>query len=72
MLERLCITWHGQVSAAVYLPIPTAHSAPLLQLSISKLDRLHASTQIAGKSAEPHKVAVDLNHWQKLSHPQTF
>lgn len=59
MLERLCITWHGWVSAAVYLPIATAHSASLLQLSITKLDRLHASTQIAGKSAEPHKAIAE-------------
>ena len=52
MLERLCITWHGWVSAAVYLPVPTARSAPLLHLSVAKLDRLYASVQIAGKSAD--------------------
>ena len=62
MLERLCITWHGWVSAAVYLPIPTAGSAPLLHLSVAKLDRLHASVQIAGKSADSHNVISDFVH----------
>lgn len=62
MLERLCITWHGWVSAAVYLPVSTARSAPLLHLSVAKLDRLHASVQIAGKSADSHNMIADSFH----------
>lgn len=58
MLERLCTTWHGWVSAAVYLPAYAAGSATLLHLSVATLDRLHSSVQIAGKSAAATRHCV--------------
>lgn len=56
MLERLCVTWHGWVSAAVYLPLPTARSAQLLNQTVVKLSGFHASIQLTGESGHTSKL----------------
>lgn len=45
MLVRLCTTWHGWVSAAVYLPLdPQSYSAHL-HAAVTQLDQLHADLE---------------------------
>lgn len=41
MLERLCTTWHGWVSAAVYLPLDPYGYTTDLHVALAKLDNLH-------------------------------
>ena len=42
MLERLCTTWHGWVSAAVYLPASPSGYTTHLHVAVAQLDQLHA------------------------------
>ena len=42
MLARLCTTWHGWVSAAVYLPLDPQGYSTHVHAAVSQLDQLHA------------------------------
>ena len=48
MLDRLCLTWQGWVSAAVYLPLDH-NSHAHLHNTVAKLDALHAALEKSGK-----------------------
>lgn len=50
MLERLCLTWKGWVSAAVYLPLESPDYAQL-QTTVVLLDAFHTMLEQSGKPA---------------------
>ncbi len=45
MLARLCTTWHGWVSAAVYLPLDPQSYSTHLHTAVAQLDQLHADLE---------------------------
>ena len=45
MLGRLCTTWHGWVSAAVYLPLDPQSYSTHVHTAVARLDRLHADLE---------------------------
>ncbi|DBA65541.1 TPA: hypothetical protein ACH3X2_003151 [Trebouxia sp. C0005] len=45
MLVRLCTTWHGWVSAAVYLPLDPQSYGAHLHAAVTQLDQLHADLE---------------------------
>ena len=48
MLERLCLTWHGWVSAAVYLQAHPSEAASQLHSAVWRLDQLHLELEHNG------------------------
>ena len=69
MLDRLCTTWHGWVSAAVYFPSYTYGSTALLHLAVAKLDRLHSSLDQAGKVAAWEDASHLIQHDEEVQAP---
>ncbi|DBB15299.1 hypothetical protein WJX82_003966 [Trebouxia sp. C0006] len=45
MLGRLCTTWHGWVSAAVYLPLDPQSYSTHVHAAVARLDQLHADLE---------------------------
>ncbi len=45
MLARLCTTWHGWVSAAVYLPLDPQSYSTHLHTAVAQLEQLHADLE---------------------------
>ncbi len=45
MLTRLCTTWHGWVSAAVYLPLDPQSYSTHVHTTVAHLDQLHADLE---------------------------
>ena len=57
MLERLCLTWHGWVSAAVYLHAHPREASSQLHAAVWRLDQLHLELEQTG--TQKHDNACD-------------
>eukprot|EP00891_Asterochloris_glomerata_P007152 jgi/Astpho2/7152/Aster-x1419 len=49
-LMRMCHTWHGAISAAVYLPLSPQSGAATAHAAMEHLDRWHSDNEKLGKS----------------------